>query len=225
MKILIQYHERLGDILRMLPLAKYLNEKGNEVLFQCKDEYHGIFECISYAKPVRIDEEIGGFDFIFNRQIWPNLYQEYRGSGKKWEQFVFGEYFPDAVGKRIVLDRLPEAINDSGYNVVAPFGISQVNRIDPTLVIKKALQMYGIEKLIILCPEPNLAKNLLVGMGYHCSSVAEMASLIKNAKNFLGINSSPAVIASAVRDSYDWIPDGSFNGQDDYGLGANTICL
>lgn len=225
MRILIQYHERLGDILRMLPLAKHLNDKGNEVLFECKEDYSDIFNCVSYVKYKSIDDPYENIDFMFNRQIWPNLYEEYRKSNLKWEHFVYGGFCDEAINKKIILDRLVPSIPDHEYNVVAPFGISQVNRIEPTLVIKKALQMYGMEKTFVLCPTKEIAKNLLVCKGHHCDSISEMIYLIRGAKKFLGINSSPAVIASAVRDQYDWIPDGSFNGQDDYGLGASRICL
>ena len=225
MRILIQYHERLGDILRMLPLAKYFHDKGNEVLFECKDEYKDIFSCVSYVKHKPIDAMYENIDFVFNRQIWPWLYDEYRASGLRWEKFVYGGFCDEALNQKIVLDWAPESKPTEEYNLVAPFGISQVNRIEPTMVIKKALQMYGLEKMLVLCPTQEIADGLLVCKGHHCKSISEMITLIKNAKNFLGINSSPAVIASAVREQYHWIPDGSFNGQDDYGLWATRVYL
>ena len=225
MKILIQYHERLGDILRLLPLAKHLSEKGNEVLFECKDEYKDIFNCLSYVKHKPIDAMYENIDFVFNRQIWPHLYDEYRKSGQKWERFVYGGFCDEAIGKRIVLDKLPDTKANEEYSLVAPFGISQVNRIEPSMVIKKALKMYGLEKTIILCPTEEIANSLFVVRGHHCNTITEMVMLIRNAKNFLGINSSPAVIASAVREQYDWIADGSFDGQDDYGAWATRIYL
>ena len=209
----------------MLPLAKYFQEKGNEVLFECKDEYKDIFNCVSYVKHKPIDAMYENIDFVFNRQIWPWLYDEYRASGLRWEKFVYGGFCDEALNQKILLDRLPICNPTEEYNLVAPFGISQVNRIEPTMVIKKALQMYGIEKMLVLCPTQEIAYGLLVCKGHHCKSISEMITIIKNAKNFLGINSSPAVIASAVRQKYDWIPDGSFNGQDDYGLWATRVYL
>ena len=106
------------------------------------------------------------------------------------------------------------------YDLVAPFGISQVVRHDPMAVIKKAIQMYGKDDLIVLCP-----KELDIGglRAVSCGSVVYMPSLIQRARNFLGINSSPAIMASAVRDSYDLVPTGVY--QDDYTLGANIISL
>jgi hypothetical protein len=85
--------------------------------------------------------------------------------------------------------------------------------------------MYGLEKMLVLCPTREIAEGLMVCKGHHCESITEMVSLIRNAKNFLGINSSPAVIASAVRSQYDWIADGSFGGQDDYGTWATRVYL
>jgi hypothetical protein len=209
----------------MLPLAKHLHDKGSEVLFECKEEYKDIFNCVSYVKYKPIDAMYQNIDFIFNRQIWPWLYDEYRKSGLKWERFVYGSFCEEAIGQKIILDILPEAKPIEEYNLVAPFGISQVNRVEPTMVIKKALRMYGLNEMLVLCPTKEIAEGLVGCRGHHCESIVEMISLIKNAKNFLGINSSPAVIASAVRDQYDWIADGSFDGQDDYGDWATRVYL
>jgi hypothetical protein len=88
------------------------------------------------------------------------------------------------------------------------------------MVVKKAVEMYGKDNLVVLCPN-ELDINGLKAIS--CSSVAYMPFLIQRARNFLGINSSPAIIASAVRESYDLVPTGVH--QDDYTLGANIINL
>ena len=93
-------------------------------------------------------------------------------------------------------------------------------RHDPMAVIKKAIEMYGKDNLVVLCPN-ELDINGLKAIS--CSSVAYMPFLIQRARNFLGINSSPVIVASAVRESYDLIPTGVY--QDDYTLGANIISL
>lgn len=220
MKILIQYHERLGDVLRILPLARYFTEKENDVYIECKDEYADILKCVTYAKHKRIDDRYDGFDKVINRQVWPLLYEEYRKSGKWWEDFVFGELAPEAVGERILLDN-PFLGPDLGdYNIVAPFGISQIIRHDPIEVIRKAVKMYGSENLIVLCP-PEITIGGIRSIS--CGKLYYMPHLIANAGHFLGINSSPALIASAVREKYDLIPTG--NKQDDYTLGANIVSL
>ena len=106
------------------------------------------------------------------------------------------------------------------YSLVAPFGISQVVRHDPIEVIRKAVKMYGHENLIVLCP-PEIEVGGLRCIS--CASLSFMPHLIACADNFLGINSAPALIASAVREKYDLIPTGI--SQDDYILGANLVSL
>jgi len=219
-KVLIQYHQRLGDVVRMLPVAKLLADRGDDVWFECKEEYADILKCTTYVKHKKIEDPYEAFDFVFNREVWPLLYEEYRASGKRWEEFVFGKEFQDAVDQQIVLDNIWLAPDMGLYDLVAPFGISQIVRHDPMAVIKKAVEMYGKDCLVVLCP-PELDINGLKTIS--CSSVAYMPFLIQRARNFLGINSSPSAIASAVRESYDLIPTGNY--QDDYTLGANIIRL
>lgn len=220
MKTLIQYHERLGDVLRILPLAKYLSENENEVYIECKDQYSDILKCVTYARHKRIEDQYDGFDRIINRQVWPLLYDEYRKSGKWWEDFVFGDIVPEAVGERILLDSLYMGPDLGEYSIVAPFGISQITKHDPIGVIRKAVKMYGSDNLIVLCP-PEVSVGGIRSIS--CGKLYYMPYLIANAINFLGINSSPALVASAVRESYDLIPTG--NKQDDYLLGANIVSL
>jgi hypothetical protein len=220
MRILIQYHEKLGDVIRMLPLAKLFADRGDEVFFECKDEYSDILKCTTYVKHKKINDPYEKFDYVFNRQILPLLYDDWRKSEKRWEEFVFGGEFPDAVDAGIVLDNIWLAPDIGVYDLVAPFGISQIVRHDPMGVIKKAVQLYGKDNLVILCPN-KLDINGLRAIS--CSSVAYMPFLIQKARNFLGINSSPSLIASAVRESYDLIPTGVY--QDDYVLGANIITI
>ena len=46
----IIYRERLGDVLRCLPAAKFLADKGHEVFIDCYEKYAGVFEMVSYCK-------------------------------------------------------------------------------------------------------------------------------------------------------------------------------
>ena len=220
MKVLIQYHERLGDVLRILPLARHLFKSGNDVFIECKDQYADILTCVTYAKHKRIEESYGEFDYVFNRQIWPLLYDEYRQSGKWWEDFVYGEYAPDAVGKRVVFDSIIEGENLGIFDLVAPFGISQIVQHDPMNVITKAMNLYGKDNLAVLCPPEYRINGLRT---ITAKSVSELPWIIKSSRNFLGINSSPSIIASATKDYFDLIPTG--NNQDDYTLGARIVAL
>lgn len=220
MKILIQYHERLGDVIRLLPLARYLHEKGDEVFIECKDQYADILECVTYAKHKKIEAQYDGFDHIFNRQVWPLLYDEYRESGKWWEEFVFGEYAPEAVGERIVFDSIEKGDDLGVFDLVAPFGISQVVRHDPMKVVVKAVSLYGKDNLAVLCPPEFQISGIRT---ITAKSVSELPWIVASSRNFLGINSAPALIASATKDAYDLIPTG--NEQDDYTIGAKIIAL
>lgn len=220
MRILIQYHERLGDVIRLLPLAKHLHDKGDEVFIECKDQYADILKCVTYARHKKIEDQYDGFDRIFNRQVWPLLYDEYRQSGKWWEDFVFGELAPEAVGERIVFDSIIQGEDLGVFDLVAPFGISQIVRHDPIKVIVKAVKLYGKDDLAVLCPPEfkiSGIRNITAG------SVSELPWIIGSSRRFLGINSSPSLIASALKEEYDLIPTG--NRQDDYLLGANIVSL
>lgn len=220
MKILIQYHERLGDIIRMLPLAKHLHDNGDEVFIECKDQYADILRCVTYAKHKKIEDQYDGFDKIFNRQIWPLLYDEYRQSGKWWEDFVFGEFAPDAVGQRVVFDLIIQGEDLGVFDLVAPFGISQIVRHDPMEVVRKAIKLYGMENLAILCPPEFRIDGIKT---FTAKSAGELPWIIGSSRRFLGINSAPSLIASATKDSYDLISTG--NDQDDYTLGASIVYL
>jgi len=220
LRILIQYHERLGDVIRLLPLAKYLHDKGGEVFIECRDQYADILNCVTYAKHKRIEDQYDGFDKIFNRQVWPLLYDEYRQSGKWWEDFVFGEFAPEAVGERIVFDSIIKGEDFGVFDLVAPFGISQIVRHDPMKVISKAVKMYGLDEIAVLCPPDVQISGIRT---ITAKSVSELPWIIGSSRHFLGINSSPALIASATKESYQLIPTGNF--QDDYTLGAETISL
>jgi hypothetical protein len=87
-------------------------------------------------------------------------------------------------------------------------------------VVVKAVKLYGKEDLAVLCP-PEYSINGLRTIT--AKSVSELPWIIKSSRNFLGINSSPAVIASATKDYFDLIPTG--NDQDDYTLGARIVSL
>ena len=98
----IKYSQRLGDIVRCLPAAKYLSEQGHEVFFDCFPQYHGVFELVSYVRPaveLRLDAE------VLDLEIWPNRYIEYRASGKTWTDFVYSHPLLEKADKtNIVFD-------------------------------------------------------------------------------------------------------------------------
>ena len=194
---IIKYQERLGDILRCLPAAKYLSEQGNNVLFDCFEKYHDVFELVSYARPLK---EIPWDAEILDLQIWPNKYAEYRRSRKTWTDFVYShQAIKDANKTEIILDclgasrafGLPE-----NYHLIAPFGISQSHKRNPLEMIQDSVKTLGKDNIVVLCPPEIVIQGLQT---YTAPSVEQMAKAIRDADEFWAINSAPIILASAVR--------------------------
>lgn len=193
----IKYQQRLGDILRCLPACKYLADQGNPVFFDCFSMYHGVFEMVSYVEPIKetlIDSE------IIDLEIWPKRYADFIKSKKPWHDFVYSHPAISKADKiNIILDclgmeracGLPEK-----YNLIAPFGISQTYKRNPLEIIKDAISTLGKDETYILCP-PEIKINGL--FTYTAKSIPEMAKAIRDADEFWAINSSPVILASAVR--------------------------
>ena len=78
----IRYQQRLGDVLRCLPACKYLADQSHEVVLDCYDQYHGVFDLVTYVRP-------GTADDIIDLEIWPNRYNAFRDSKLSWMDFVY----------------------------------------------------------------------------------------------------------------------------------------
>ena len=194
---IIKYQQRLGDVLRCLPACKHLADQGHEVLFDCFEQYHGVFDLVSYAKPLkelRLDGE------IIDLEIWPLRYAKFIKSRKPWHEFVYSEPKIKGADKtNIILDRLdkePAFGLPEKYNLIAPFGISQTYKRNPLELIQRAAQELGKDNIIILCPPEFQIQGLKT---YTAQSVEQMAKAIRGADEFWAVNSSPIIIASAVR--------------------------
>jgi len=194
---IIKYSQRLGDVIRCLPACKYLKEQGHEVEFDCFEQYHGVFDLVSYVKPMEqlsIDAE------ILELEIWPGKYADYRRSRKTWTDFVYSHPLIEKSDKtNIIFDRLndnPAFGLPKKYNLIAPFGISQGYQRNPLELIKTAAKELGKDNIIILCP-PNFQIQGLAT--YTAPSVEQMARAIRDADEFWAINSAPIILASATR--------------------------
>jgi len=189
----IKYSQRLGDILLCLPAAKFLADQGHEVFFDCLPQYHSVFDLVSYVKA-------GSKGDIIDLEIWPNKYEEYRKSKKTWMDFVYSH--PEIKGAdktNILLDKLDEKAAEGlpeTYNLVAPFGISQGHKNNPLEIITRARTEMGKENFYVLCPPEMKIQGLDT---YTAQSVEQMAKAIRGADVFWAINSTPIVLASAVR--------------------------
>ena len=190
----IKYSQRLGDVLRCLPAAKYLADKGHEVFIDCFAQYHGVFEMTSYVKAGHRQGD------IIDLEIWPNRYEAFIKSKKTWHDFVYSH--PEIKGAdktNIILDRLDsERIKGmpEKYNLVAPFGISQSDKRNPIEIIVEARKQMGEKDFYVLCPEGLAISGLNC---YTAPTIADMAKIIRDADGFWTINSSPVILASAVR--------------------------
>lgn len=190
----IKYSQRLGDVLRCLPAAKYLADKGHEVFMDCFAEYHGVFEMTSYVKAGHRQGD------IIDLEIWPNRYEAYRKSKKTWTDFVYANQEISGADKtNIILDKLEmDRINrmPDKYNLVAPFGISQGYKRNPLEIIVEARKQMGEKNFYVLCPPEIRIDGLDC---YTAPTIMDMAKVIRDADGFWAVNSSPVILASATR--------------------------
>lgn len=190
----IKYSQRLGDVLRCLPAAKYLADKGHEVFIDCFAQYHGVFEMTSYVKAGHRQGD------VIDLEIWPNRYEAFIKSKKTWHDFVYSH--PEIKGAdktNIVLDKLePERIRGmpEKFNLVAPFGISQSDKRNPIEIIVEARKQMGEKDFYVLCPQEIKIDGLNC---YTAPTIMDMAKIIRDADGFWAVNSSPVIFASAVR--------------------------
>lgn len=194
---IIRYKKRLGDILRCLPACKYLADQGHCVLFDCLEDYHSLFDIVSYVKPVN---KITNDSDIIDLQVWPDKYDDYRQSKKSWGDFVYDNpHIKNADKNNIVLDLLKKEKLENlpeRYHLIAPFGISQGYKRDYIELIKNAVNRLGQNNIIVLC-EPDCT---VTGIkSYTAKNVEQMARAIRDADEFWCINSAPVVLASALR--------------------------
>jgi hypothetical protein len=222
MKIILQYHLRLGDIIRLFPLARHLAGQGkttNEVFIECDPKYHSIFGLVDYVKPKHpqapLKDAAGKplYDALYPLQIWPAKAQVYRSKSPplRFLDFVTSGYPEDFRGLRreIVFDRLPpiEPILakykiPAEYSIACPAGFCENIRGDYGL--SRPIDFYIFESWLNYTIKPRGAvfflSPLASGMNrrfVHVSDLSELASLIRHALDFATILSAPAVIASA----------------------------
>ncbi len=181
-------------MLRCLPACKYLADQGHEVFFDCFAQYHGVFELTSYVKAGHRQGD------VIDLEVWPNKYEAYRKSKKTWTDFVYAHpEIKDAGKHNIILDKLDDKAAEGfpeTYNLVAPFGISQGFYRNPLDLITRARQTMGKDNFYVLCPPDIKIEGLNT---YTAPSVEQLAKAIRGATDFWAINSTPIVLASAVR--------------------------
>ena len=232
MRICLVYHRRLGDIIRIFPIAKHLAWQGHDVRIECDPQYAGIVSCISYAKASLPEHRsIYNFGQVLDFQIWPDRYNDFRQSSKTWEQFVFSIYpeFKD-VDPTIDFDLMDEFAGLREYGIsepiclVSPFGYSQAQRY-PLMALIQAARSLSDLRMVILSDSNHYAACLEVGLSSSdllCAKTqADLPRLIQEASHFFTINSAPCIIAGSVRSSFWHVSSGL--AQDDSFSEASRI--
>lgn len=199
-RTLLVYHERLGDIARCLPIAEQLAGPGSEVHFECKPDYHELFELVSYVKPVAPGAPRDAYDVVYNLQIWPDRFAHFEATGLNWMDYVYQPW--PWMHREIHFDR-PAGIEVPAWVrqacLVFPNGYSQRNPPDPRWVILKAHVMFGGSPVCVI-GKRDLGLMELAG-------IRELVAWIAAAGEVLTVNTAPSILASAVRADWHHIPD------------------
>lgn len=218
MRVVVRYSQRLGDIIRCLPICRHWAAQGWEAFVECKPCYWGIFDAVSYAKPVWPARAM--FDLDFPLEIWPTRYQDFRDSGKPWMDYVYG-LFPElaAVNRTVVFDRIDEAPDPveryglrPGYCILSCFGYSQAERVALGRYAEVAGRHMPEGRTVLLCDQQYRQRLLSIGVPppslLTAESLGHLPRIIRDAAQVMTTNSAPAHIAAAVRSSYFHIPEG-----------------
>ena len=215
MKIGIRYWQRLGDVIRLFPLAEHFNRQGHEVKIICSPIYHEIFRCASYVEPGTLDED---FDRLIDLEIWDSFadnnnqprYMAFRTMKKKWVDFIYDD-FPEVENRYKILFtkiefedyfyEIPEQ-----YNLIAPMGMSQIFKWPFPEIQKRVYEI--MDSTHDLNPTYVLGTKDVPGV-LTAKKLYHLPKMIKDAASFFCINSAPSIIAGAVRENKYYHFDGS----------------
>lgn len=213
-KIIIRYHQRLGDIIQCLSMAKQLVAQGYELYIECNQEYHSIFKLCPYVMPIypgQVAPRGFSVDCVIDPQIWPHRYSEYRKSKLKWWPFVTSQH-PLLRGlewcspfEKALIPTSPIQ-NPENYLLIAATGFSQVPRLEPKKVIALATELYPHLLPITVGPQGK----------YMATSLCDLVSFVQKAGAVVTINTSIDYIADSVREDYNHIICEGFKTQDDF---------
>lgn len=223
---------RLGDIIRILPIAYSLNAQGHAVYVECLEPYWGLFDCVSYARPARPEDRAAmNYGRVIDLQIWPKFYYDFRQSGKLWGDYVFG-LFPEfsRLDRRPIFDLIDEqpSLAEYGFKepicLFAPFGYSQGKRyaVNALLDACNERTRHRIIFLVDATQKNHLREHGIPDGDMLCArSPAHLPRLIRDAVDVFAINSAPCIIAGAVRDHFWHVLSGV--AQDDTIANASWI--
>jgi hypothetical protein len=227
--IILKYHQRLGDVIRCLPIARHLAGQGYPVAIECLPQYHSLFDAVSYTIPLAPGHRVKGERI--DLEIWPNRYQAYRASGQLWADFVYGSD-PRFAGmdRQVVFDLLnPEPIwgqygMTKSTALVSPFGYSQMVKIAPALICQHAFNQYKAPMRVLADPhqaEQCIAAGWSENLFVVAHDIPDLIRILRDAREVMTVTSAPSVICSAVRQSFDLINSGM--AQDDISSPAARV--
>jgi hypothetical protein len=212
-KICIAYSQRLGDIIRVLPIARHFAADGNEVHVECLTQYHDFFDCVSYCRPSLLcDRAQHNFSMVLDLEIWPTRFKEFVESGQTWLDFVYGSspLLADIDRKPVfdLIDQMP-SLADYGLSpdvsIFSPFGYSQRNRYSLKTLAELAKQRI-CGPLVTLADSRHAEALALAGIAKDSILTARRSShlprLLRDARSVFTINSSPSIICGAVRSEF-----------------------
>lgn len=235
MKILLQYHYRLGDIVRLFPIAKHYAAQGHGVFIECLPQYWGIFEAVSYVRPVS-EAGIAGtiFDMRYPLQIWPERYADFRASSKKQMDYVYG-LFPEFadIDRTICFDRANAApdprteydLPDS-YHLLFPFSNSS-QQVPIARLFQLANGRLAATRTFLFMEDGQRMQLVEAGFPPAClrsvKSLGHLPRLIRDAQEVLTVNTATTIIASAVRSHYYHVAEP--NLQDNWCHPSQTVLI
>lgn len=93
-KLLIQQPGKVGDIICCLPIAEWFSKRGYVVEWECPEQYHHMFNYVTYVKPVKSGtgdySKVVDISFGLNRQSPTNIVWQKRR--KELDSFVTLKY-------------------------------------------------------------------------------------------------------------------------------------
>ena len=213
MKICIAYPQRLGDIIRVLPIARHFATEGNEVHVECLPQYHEFFECVSYCRPSLLSQREGhNFGMVLDLEIWPKRFDEFVASGRTWLDFIYGSNpLLAGIDRTPVFDLIDEMPSLADYGltpdvgIFSPFGYSQRERYTLQGLAEQAKKRIGRPFIVLADPShaetlirAGIARNLILT----AKRSAHLPRLLRDARSVFTINSAPSIICGAVRSEF-----------------------
>ena len=213
MKICIAYSQRLGDIIRILPIARHFAADGNEVHVECLSQYHDFFDCVSYCRPSLLSQRADhDFGMLLDLEIWPNRFNQFVDSGQTWLDFVYGSNALLAgIDRKPVFDLIDQMPSLADYyltpdvGIFSPFGCSQRNRYSLETLEEQAMNRI-CGPFVTLADSSHAEALGRAGIAKDSILTARRSShlprLLRDARSVFTINSAPSIICGAVRSEF-----------------------